>query len=104
MFIYFWERQGVSGGGSEREGDAESQAGSRLWAVSTKPNTGLELTDREIMTWAKVGGSTDWATQVPQYIHKVWMLNLYFHFRKSIFFGIPFCFFFDPLFAKECIV
>ena len=67
MFIYFWdrERQNMSGGGAEREGDTESEAGSRLWAVSTEPDAGLELTDCEIMTWAEVGCSTDWATQVP---------------------------------------
>ena len=53
------ERQRVSGGGAEREGDTESKAGSRLRAVSTEPDAGLELTDREIMTWAKVGRSTD---------------------------------------------
>ena len=40
----------MNGGGSEREGDAESEAGSRLRAVSTEPHAGLELTDREIMT------------------------------------------------------
>ena len=63
MFIYFWdrERQSMNGGGPEREGDRESEAGSRLRAVSTEPDAGLELTDREIMTWAEVGGSTDWA-------------------------------------------
>ena len=68
MFIYFWdrERQNMSGGRAEREGDTESEAGSKLWAVSTEPDTGLELTNREIMTWAKVGRSTDWATQAPQ--------------------------------------
>ena len=54
----------MNGGGSEREGDTESEAGSRLWAV-TEPDAGLELTDREIMTWAEVGRLTDWATQVP---------------------------------------
>ena len=36
--------------GAEREGDRESKAGSRLRAVSTESDTGLELTDREIMT------------------------------------------------------
>ena len=36
--------------GIEREGDAEFDAGSRLRAVSTDPDTGLELTDCEIMT------------------------------------------------------
>ena len=67
-FIYFWdrERQSTNGGGSEREGDTESETGSRLWAVSTEPDAGLELTDREITTWAKVGHLTDWATQAPQ--------------------------------------
>ena len=39
----------MNGGGSEREGDTESETGSRLSAVSTEPKVGLELTDREIM-------------------------------------------------------
>ena len=43
-------RQSVSGGGAEREGDAESEAGSRLQAVSTEPDVGLEPTNHEIMT------------------------------------------------------
>ena len=70
MFIYFWdrERQSMNRGGAEREGDTESEAGSRLWAVSTEPDAGLELTDCEIMTWAEVGRLTDWATQAPQKI------------------------------------
>ena len=46
-------------GGSEREGDTEFETGSRLRAVSTEPDAGLEPTDREIMTWAEVGRSTD---------------------------------------------
>ena len=53
-------------GGSEKEGDTESETGSRLWAVSTEPDAGLEPTDWEIMTWAEVGRLTDWATQAPQ--------------------------------------
>ena len=41
----------MNGGRSEREGDTESEAGSRLRAVSTEPdNAGLEPTDGEIMT------------------------------------------------------
>ena len=47
--IYFL-RDSMSRGGAEREGDTESEAGSRLRAVSTEPDAGLELTDREIMT------------------------------------------------------
>ena len=38
------------GEGAEREGDTESEMGSRLRAVSTEPDAGLELKDREITT------------------------------------------------------
>ena len=44
------ERQNASGGGAESKGDTESEAGSRLLAVSTEPHEGLEPTNREIMT------------------------------------------------------
>ena len=40
----------MNGGGSGREGDTESEAGSRLRAVSTEPDAGLEPTDGEIVT------------------------------------------------------
>ena len=40
----------VSRGGSEREGDTESQAGSRLPPVGTEPDMGPELTNCEIVT------------------------------------------------------
>ena len=65
MFIF--ERQSMRGGGAEREGDTESEAGSRLWAGSTEPDAGLELTNCEILTWDEVGCLTDWATQAPQH-------------------------------------
>ena len=56
-------------GGAEREEDTEPKAGSRLWAVSTEPDVGLELADHEIMTWAEVGGLTNWATnQAPLFL------------------------------------
>ena len=55
MFIHFLrererERQIMSRGGPERDRYTESEAGSRLRAVSTEPNAGLELTNLEIMT------------------------------------------------------
>ena len=34
----------------EKEGDTESEAGSRLQAVSTEPNVGLEPTNHKFMT------------------------------------------------------
>ena len=37
-------------GEGQREGGTQSEAGSRLRAVSTEPDAGLELTDREITT------------------------------------------------------
>ena len=40
----------MSGEGTEREGDTESEEASRLWAVSTEPDMGLKLTNCEIMT------------------------------------------------------
>ena len=52
-FIHFLgdrERQRESGGGAEREGDTDSEADSRIRAVSTEPDAGLELMSYEIMT------------------------------------------------------
>ena len=54
------------GGGAERKGDTESEAGSRLQAISTEPNARLELTNCKIMNQAEVRGLTDGATQVPR--------------------------------------
>ena len=49
MFIFERHREtGMSRG--EREGDTETEAGSRLRAVSTEPDMGLEPTNCEIMT------------------------------------------------------
>ena len=51
MFLFIFEqRESMNGGGAEREGDTESKAGSGLRAVSTEPNAGLELMNRETLT------------------------------------------------------
>ena len=69
LFIYFWEREReretARVGKVQRQGDTESEAGSRIWAISTEPDAGLKLTDRDIMTWAEVRHLTDLATQAP---------------------------------------
>ena len=49
-YLFLRERQSESRGGAEREGDTESEAGSRLRAVSTEPDAGLKPTNHEIMT------------------------------------------------------
>ena len=58
MFIFERERetdrQNTSREGVEKEGDTESEAGSRLQTVSTEPDVGLKLTNCEITTWAEV--------------------------------------------------
>ena len=86
LLIYFWdrERQSMSRGGTEREGDTESEAGSRLWADSTEPNAGLKLTECEIMTWAEVGCSTDWATQAPQDVSKYLEVNRHYYTHSKM--------------------
>ena len=70
MFIYLWEweKQSMSRGGAERQGDTESKAGSRLRAVSTEPDEGLKPMSCEIVTWGKVGCLTNWATQLPLHL------------------------------------
>ena len=40
----------MSGGEAEGEGDTESETGSRLQAVITEPDMGLEPTNHKIMT------------------------------------------------------
>ena len=50
MFYFIFERQGMSGVGAERDGDTGSKADSRVCAVSTEPDAGLELMNYEIMT------------------------------------------------------
>ena len=60
MFIFKseGERQSMSRRGAEREGDAESEAGFRLRAVSTEPTAGFKPTSRE-MSFAKGGHLTN---------------------------------------------
>ena len=53
MFIYLSNRAPAGEGRTERE-DTESKAGSRLQAVSTEPDAGLELTNCEIITELKL--------------------------------------------------
>ena len=50
LFLGDRETEHEQGRGREREGGTESEAGSRLRAVRTKPKVGLKPTNREIMT------------------------------------------------------
>ena len=77
------ERQSVSRGGAERGRGTESEAGSRLWAVSTEPNAVLELVNCKILTWAEVWRPTYRATQAPWQLHNFWRKVLYHYFLWS---------------------
>ena len=55
MFIFERKTQSTGEGGAEREGDTGSEAGSRLRAVSTEPDVGLELMNGEIRPELKSG-------------------------------------------------
>ena len=59
FFFFSFLRDSMTEGEAEREGDTESEAGSRPQAVSTEPDLGLELTNHEIMTRAEVECLTD---------------------------------------------
>ena len=48
--LVIFERQRQHEQGEAERGDPESEAGSRLQAVSTEPKAGLRLMDFEIMT------------------------------------------------------
>ena len=65
LCLFIFETEHKLERGRDRNTHTESEAGSRLRAVSTEPNARLESTNREIMTWAKVRHLTNWATQVP---------------------------------------
>ena len=69
LLMFIFERDRVWAGEGQREGDTECEAGSRLQAVSTEPDAGLEPTDCKIMTWTKVGHVTDRDTQAPQKLY-----------------------------------
>ena len=69
VYLFLRQRESTNGGGAERKGDTESEAGSRLRAISPEPDAGLELRDREIVTWVEVGRLTDWAIQAPLKSH-----------------------------------
>ena len=71
MFIYFWEGDRAWARGT----DPESKAGSRLWAVRTEPDVGLEPADCEITTWVQVRRLTHWATQAPRPQSCSWLLR-----------------------------
>ena len=68
IFLFTFERESAWAGQGQRERETQNPKQSPGWlqAVSTEPDAGLKLTNREIMTWAKVGRLTNCATQAPQ--------------------------------------
>ena len=56
----------MNGGGAEREGDTESETGSRLRAIKPRARRGAPTHGPRDRDLAEVGRSTDCATQVPR--------------------------------------
>ena len=77
LFIFEKETEHEQERSRERGGDTESETGSRPWAVNTEPDMRLELTNREIMTWAEVRRPADWATQAPLGIPNSYLCQLH---------------------------
>ena len=50
MFFMYFERDSASGGGAETEGEEENPKQALHCRVSTKPDVGLDPTNRENMT------------------------------------------------------
>ena len=71
----------------ERGRDRESEADSRLWAVSTEPDIGLKLTSHEIVTGVEVGHPTNWATQAPLGPTYFFLMFAYFWERETEYEG-----------------
>ena len=66
--VYLFERERENELGRDRErGRQNPKQTPGSEAVSTEPDAGLKTTSLKIMTWAEVGRSADWATQVPQF-------------------------------------
>ena len=91
-------------GRGRKRGRHRIRAGSRLWAISTEPDTGLELTNHEIMAWAEVWHLTDWATQVPLCVFIFnwmgWILRGGINGMKSIY--LKFSYLKQDCFPKDC--
>ena len=62
--FFFWESEtDASRGGAKREGDTEYETGSGSELSAQSPMQGSNSQTVEIMTWAEVGGLTNWATE-----------------------------------------
>ena len=83
--LFLRQRESTSRGRAERRGDTESEAGSRLWAVSTEPDAGLEVMECEIKTWSEVRCSKDWASQASQVFFFVFFFFFFFFFNVCSF-------------------
>ena len=65
------ERECVRRGGAERERETKNPKQAPGSELSPQPDAGLKHMDHEIMTWAEVRRSTDWATQAPLSVHNL---------------------------------
>ena len=65
VYLFLRQRETEHEWGKVREKETQNLKQSPGSQLSAQNLAGLELTDREIMTWAEVGGLAEWATQAP---------------------------------------
>ena len=84
VYLFLRQRDTEHEWGRGRKRGRQNLKQTRLRAVSTEPDMGLELMNHEIMTWAKVGCLTDWAIQAPLIIIilKFFLMFIYFWDRE----------------------
>ena len=75
LFIFETERDRAWTGEGQRERESQNQKQAPGSELSAQPDAGLELTGCEIMTWAEVGRSTDWAIQAPHIYFFQWNMK-----------------------------
>ena len=64
--LFLRQRQSMSGGGAERERETQNRKEAPVSELSAQSPMRDSNSQTEIMIWAEVGRSTDWATQAPQ--------------------------------------
>ena len=86
MFVYFERERGKAWAGEGQRG--RERIPSRLHAVSTDPDVGLESTNHEIMTWAEIKSQRlNWLSHPGTPMTNVFALSLhlsYFHHHSIV--------------------
>lgn len=104
VYSFFRERECVCDAGERQRKTRGQRIQSRLSAVSREPNVGLQLMNREIMTWSEAGCLTNWAIQAPRPCLVLFLLDWSVHNKNGSIFLFFFFFTKFPLFHHLILV